>query len=190
MSWGKIWEAHRIRISQIGVLALIWIAHPRSVILYNLGFLLALMGQALRLWSAGHIRKGEVLACAGPYALLRHPLYLGSGLMSCGFALISTSLSHWISSLIIWGTILSAFFWLYAEKIRLEDKDLAMRFGREFEAYAAQVPALWPNFNRLSEALHSSAFSLSIAIKNKEYQTLSGFLALAIFLRFKMIYHL
>ena len=42
------------------------------------GMLVALPGELLRLWAAGHIDKTRSLATGGPYAHTRNPLYLGS----------------------------------------------------------------------------------------------------------------
>ena len=44
-----------------------------------------LAGLFLRSWAAGTIRKWERLATTGPYACVRHPLYLGSILLMLGF---------------------------------------------------------------------------------------------------------
>ena len=55
------------------------------------GLALALPGEALRLWAAGHIEKGREITRSGPYRFVRHPLYLGSTLLGVGFALAARS---------------------------------------------------------------------------------------------------
>src|SRR6478609_1801024 len=46
-----------------------------------IGELLILCGLLIRAWAAGTLKKQKQLATTGPYALVRHPLYLGSVLM-------------------------------------------------------------------------------------------------------------
>ena len=55
------------------------------------GLALGLLGEAMRLWAAGHIEKTRVLATGGPYAHTRNPLYLGSTLMAAGIALAAAT---------------------------------------------------------------------------------------------------
>src|SRR5208282_5514288 len=115
--WKNIWEKHRIRICQAGGLCLFLIAQPRSNALFFGGLFIALIGETIRFWAAGHILKGRELAQTGPYAMTRNPLYLGSFLMTCGFALICTSpRHHWLSTALIWAAVLLTFYWLYPEK--------------------------------------------------------------------------
>lgn len=188
MSWKSSWDRHRIRISQAGGLALLFIAHPRSQELFIAGFLLALAGEALRWWAAGHIRKGTELARQGPYAMVRHPLYVGSFVMSCGFALMCTSQARWASSAMIWAAVLLTFRWLYSVKIGMEEEDLRGRFEAEFERYRRSVPAAVPDPRLLAEAWRTSDFSWRRALRNKEHRTLLAVLGLAVLLRFKQVY--
>ena len=44
-------------------------------------------GALLRGWGAGHLVKNDALTTTGPYAYLRHPLYLGTILIGTGFAI-------------------------------------------------------------------------------------------------------
>lgn len=188
MSWAVLWDKRRIRISQLGGIALILIARPRSPAFSLAGLVLIAMGEALRIWAAGHIRKGDVLARQGPYAMVRHPLYLGSFTLACGFALMCTSRTFWVSSVVLWAAILCTFYWLYGVKIKMEEGDLKQFFGPEFEAYRREVPPLWPAWNRWRAARRTSAFSWKQAVRNHERQTLWACVGLAVLLRFKMIY--
>ena len=47
-----------------------------------IGLVVALAGETLRIWAAGHIEKGREITRSGPYRYVRHPLYLGSSLMA------------------------------------------------------------------------------------------------------------
>ena len=66
--------------------AALFAARP-ELSLFVPGLMLVAAGQSLRLWATGYLLKTDELTTAGPYAHLRHPLYLGSLLMGCGFAL-------------------------------------------------------------------------------------------------------
>ena len=78
---------YRIRISQILTVALLLAAKPYSWELFRVGLTVALIGELLRGWAAGNIRKDKTLAVTGPYVLLRNPLYLGSAMMAAGFSI-------------------------------------------------------------------------------------------------------
>ncbi len=69
----------------LGLLAL-WMAEPTGIYLVA-GIVVALMGEALRLWASGYLEKDRRLATEGPYAWTRNPLYLGSLIVGLGFTL-------------------------------------------------------------------------------------------------------
>ena len=50
------------------------------------GAAVALSGQAIRLWAAGHLEKSREVTTSGPYRFTRHPLYAGSSMMALGVA--------------------------------------------------------------------------------------------------------
>lgn len=189
--WKVVWEKHRTRICRAGGLVLILIAQPRSNVLFVLGLLVALAGEAIRVWAAGHIRKGRELAQQGPYAMTRNPLYLGSFVMTCGFAFICTSpMHHWLSTALIWGSVLATFYWLYPPKIDFEETDLRNVFGAEFDAYRRRVPRFWPDWTKWREAVETTSWNWAQAKTNKEHKTLWALFGLALLLRIKMVYRL
>jgi len=74
---------------------------------------------------------------SGPYAIVRHPIYtsmlfllLGTGFLVAPGLLLGASLTVYIA-----GTML---------RVRIEDALLAARFGEQFAAYRAAVPAFIP----------------------------------------------
>jgi len=142
-----------------GVIAL-YLARPtpRSV---AIGGAIAAAGEVLRIWAAGHLEKGREVTCSGPYRLTRHPLYLGSATVGVGAAVAAQRLS--ITALIaayLVLTILSA--------IRTEEVGMRAAFGDQYDAYAQSRAK--PSDRR---------FSLSRAIKNKEYRAVAGLAAVA-----------
>ena len=55
------------------------------------GFAVALAGEAIRLWAAGHLEKSREVTRSGPYRWTRHPLSLGSCVIAAGVILASAS---------------------------------------------------------------------------------------------------
>ena len=49
----------------------------------------ALAGEALRIWAAGHLNKSREVTSSGPYRWFAHPLYVGSSVMGVGLAIAS-----------------------------------------------------------------------------------------------------
>lgn len=109
------------------------------------GFIVALplivAGTALRAWGAGHLVKNNRLTTTGPYAHLRHPLYLGTILIATGFGVWA---GGWLALAIL------GFLWpwfalhYFPRKERSESARLEAAYGERFVRYRRAVPALWP----------------------------------------------
>lgn len=98
---------------------------------------LIVLGSLVRLWASGHVKKDKVLATNGPYAFVRHPLYVGNHTIALGFCLASGlwwSLPAWI--------VLSLIY--YPVAIRHEDEVLHRLFGKQWEEWRARTRALIP----------------------------------------------
>jgi protein-S-isoprenylcysteine O-methyltransferase Ste14 len=94
-------------------------------------------------WSiSARIVHDHTLVTAGPYGLVRHPIYTGMiGMMIATGLAIST-----------WEALVSAIiFGLLGTTIRIrsEEKLLRSSFGAEFEHYVQMVPALFPRLFRI-----------------------------------------
>ncbi len=89
-------------------------------------------------WSlTARLVEGHRLVTAGPYSLVRHPIYTGMFGMLLATAL---SYSHWLGLLL--GVII---FWSGTiVRVRSEERLLRAAFGAEFDAYARRVPAVLP----------------------------------------------
>lgn len=106
------------------------------------GGALVVVGAALRTWGAGHLVKNDRLTISGPYAHLRHPLYLGTLLVAAGFALIAGG----VVSLALLAFFLPWFFLAYfPRKDRVESARLEERHGDAYACYRDEVPALCPS---------------------------------------------
>jgi protein-S-isoprenylcysteine O-methyltransferase Ste14 len=113
-------------------------------------FLISAAGLAIRVVTVGTAphgtsgrntgaQKARVLNTTGPYSIVRHPLYLGNYVIALG---ISSAPRTWYLPVIV---SLSAL--LYYERIAMrEEQFLQEKFGDEFHAWAARVPAIIPTF--------------------------------------------
>lgn len=132
------YQRHRFR-QFVGISFLILltgVGQPRPQ-WYLPGLLLALVGIAVRLWASGHVKKNKVLATDGPYAFVRHPLYVGNHLIMAGFCLAS---GLWWS-FALWAAI---GLYFYPQTIRHEDRKLAALFPGQWEPWAERTWALIP----------------------------------------------
>lgn len=103
------------------------------------GGVVALIGTLIRLWASGHVKKNKVLATDGPYAYVRHPLYVGNILILLGFSMASNL--WWAYALMVF---LILFY--YPPAISYEDAKLNRLFGEEWQNWSKNIHALIPTF--------------------------------------------
>jgi protein-S-isoprenylcysteine O-methyltransferase Ste14 len=79
------------------------------------------------------------LVTSGPYAILRHPMYLG--LMAAA-----------VGSLLLYQTWTTVMFALFAPflllRARREEQALSAEFGGDWQTYSARVPMILPGWNK------------------------------------------
>lgn len=101
------------------------------------GLALVVIGVGIRIAAYGVLRKKGGLATTGVYSLLRHPLYLGSMLMTYGFCVLLDDPENFV--------VATAYFGLfYTLAILWENVRLTERYGAEWDEYQRRVPALLP----------------------------------------------
>src|SRR5689334_9264601 len=166
-SWPAIARRIRVPLGFVFAILYFWLAKPtlRSVLI---GAGLIIPGLLIRALASGHLQKNEQLATGGPYAYIRNPLYLGSLVLSIGFALAARS--WWIVAGIIF-----LFFVIYLPVIRAEEAFLRERFP-EFDAYARAVPSLFPRGRRFGQ--RTGSFSWDLYWKHREYNAALGSVAI------------
>jgi len=145
----------RVTLGFIVGVVCFWLAQPswRTVVV---GGLIAIPGEMLRLWAAGHIEKGREITRSGPYRFVRHPLYLGSSIMAIGFAVAAGS---GIVVALVAGymglTLLAA--------MQTEERALDQKFNGEYSAY--REGRAEPVARR---------FSWQRVVANREYRAAAG----------------
>ena len=143
----------------------LWLAQPTPRTLLA-GAVIALLGEGIRIWAAGHLEKGREVTSSGPYALTRHPLYLGSSVIALGLAVASASV---LVAVIVIGYMALTL----TAAIRTEEAHLTEKFGAAYPDYRA---------GRMSV---ERGFSLERAIRNREYRAATGVLVVLAFLFWK-----
>jgi protein-S-isoprenylcysteine O-methyltransferase Ste14 len=140
----------------LGVVAL-WLAEPTPASL-AMGAVVGAAGEALRIWAAGHLEKGREVTNTGPYAMTRHPLYVGSTIMGAGLAIAANSLTVAVLVLAYLAATITA-------AIRSEEAHLTDKFGGHYPAYreGTAVPG-------------ARQFSVERVVRNREYRAFLGFL--------------
>ena len=117
--------------------------------------------------AAGSIHKDRELARTGIYGTIRHPLYLGSFFLGLGLTVAGGS--GWIVLL-----FLVLFVLVYRRTIRVEEGELARRFGSAWEAYRRRVPPFVPLPGRRSPPSSNGSFRSTLYLRNKEWQASLG----------------
>lgn len=157
----------RVPLGFVCAALVLWLGAPTARSL-AIGGLVALVGELIRIWAAGHLDKGREVTQSGPYRVTRHPLYLGSAIIALGAAVASARASVAVLiGIYMTATIVSA--------IRHEESSMRAAFGDAYAAYAESrsTPVQRP-------------FSLDRAMRvNKEYKAVAGLAAIAAILAAK-----
>ncbi len=125
------------------------------------GSVIALIGTLIRLWASGHVKKNKVLATDGPYAYVRHPLYVGNILILLGFSMASNL--WWAYALMVF---LILFY--YPPAISYEDAKLNKLFGEEWQQWSKNIHALIPSFSSKAGSTSSDWSFRQSLFKNLE----------------------
>jgi protein-S-isoprenylcysteine O-methyltransferase Ste14 len=105
-----------------------------------IGFVLVVFGSFGRIWASLYIEghKTKNLITAGPFSIVRNPLYFFSLIMLLGFSLALKSIYLPLSLLLI-------FVIFHIPTIANEEKKLQNIHGEKFEDYVRSTPRLIPN---------------------------------------------
>jgi protein-S-isoprenylcysteine O-methyltransferase Ste14 len=108
------------------------------------GWCLLAVGLFLRLWATLYIggKKNMSFVTDGPYAMCRHPLYLGS-------FFIVLSLALFLQSVIMLAAAAAVAVLHVAIIIPSEERHLLQSFGEAYRTYAQQTPRLVPRLGKL-----------------------------------------
>jgi protein-S-isoprenylcysteine O-methyltransferase Ste14 len=119
-----------------------WPLQPSRIEMLAGGALIA-AGVALDVWADGLFKRNAVgvrpfsstpvLVTRGPFALSRHPMYLGLVAIAAGAAIATGVLAN------VWVSVAFA-IWLHYAYVLPEERFLRDRFGAAYDEYCERVP--------------------------------------------------
>ena len=155
----RVLARRRVPLGFIAAAATVVIAAP-TWRTWTAGLAVALVGECVRVWAAGHLEKGREVTCSGPYRFVSHPLYIGSTIIAAGVALAGRSATAALVIAVYMGVTIAA-------AIRTEEAELRRTFGSAYDNYQA---------SRVDAASQERRFSLARARRNREDRALTGLL--------------
>jgi protein-S-isoprenylcysteine O-methyltransferase Ste14 len=159
----------RVTLGFVFAAVVLWLAKPTGATML-IGAAIALVGESIRVWAAGHVEKSREVTRSGPYKFTRHPLYLGSSIIGVGVAIAS-------GSVIVAAIVIGYLATTITAAIRAEEAHLRDKFGAEYDAYAArQAPPM------------IRSFSIRRALANREHHTIAGLVIALLLLALKVGY--
>ena len=162
----------------------------------HLGILFIALGMYVRFWANGYVghrkvnqtavSRGEpkigTLITGGPYAYVRHPLYVGSFLLGLGFCVI-------VGHLLFGVVALGGLFVVYQRKMAQEEAVLLHEWGDKYLRYYRHVPRLIPTWRRAPE--RRGRWSWQGVAASQELRTLVWVtvLVIALYFREELVQH-
>jgi hypothetical protein len=154
----------------------LWLAQPTTVTLAA-GAPIAIAGEALRVWAAGHLSKSREVTSSGPYRWFAHPLYVGSSVMGIGLAVASGSAAVAVLIAAYLTTTLTA-------AIRSEEAFLRHAFGDQYDRYRRGRES-----DDIVRGRDRRRFSAAQAFRNREYRAVLGMAVAMLLLILKATYN-
>ena len=149
----------------------LWLAEPTAGSVMA-GGAVACVGEAIRIWAAGHLHKAREVTSSGPYRWSAHPLYVGSSVMGTGLAIAS-------SRAIVAALIAAYLIIALTVAARTEEGFLRQAFGDSYDRYRRGDAAADRGGAR------GRRFSLAQAMANHEHRALIGLVLAMLLLALK-----
>ena len=148
----------RVTLGFVAAILALLLADP-SWETWRIGLAVAVLGEGIRVWAAGHLEKSREVTRSGPYRFTRHPLYAGSIVMTVGVVIASASAIVALLAAAYIGTTIPA-------AIRAEEAFLRRTFGDTYARY-----------QRAQAEPMDRPFSFARAMRNREYRAVAGLAA-------------
>jgi protein-S-isoprenylcysteine O-methyltransferase Ste14 len=158
----------RVPIGFAAGAVVLWLAQPNRSTLVG-GTVVASLGEAVRIWAAGHLRKSLEVTTSGPYRWSAHPLYVGSGVMAAGLAIACGSVAAALCIAFYVGVMLTV-------AAKSEEASLRRTFGDRYDRYRRGGTIGDESARR---------FSLAQAVANREYRAILGLIVAVLLLALK-----
>ena len=158
----------RVTIGFTSAVFVLWLAEPTATTL-AVGTAIAVLGELVRIWGAGHLNKSREVTSSGPYRWLAHPLYAGSSVMGLGLAVASDS---GVVAVIVGAYLVVTL----TAAIKSEEALLRRVFGDGYDRY--RDAGIVDTRRR---------FSLSRAFANREHRAVIGLVLAVLLLAWKAV---
>lgn len=165
----------RVPLGFAFAILVVWLATPTGALLL-IGGAIALVGELLRIWAAGHLNKSREVTSSGPYRFFAHPLYVGSSVMGAGLAIASGSVIVFLLIALYMGSTITA-------AIRSEEAFLRQKFGDQYDRWRRGEAGT------RDDAAASRRFSMAQAMANHEYRAVVGVVVAVLLLSLKAAYN-
>lgn len=164
------------------VALLAWLSRPTPLSV-TVGFVFVALGESVRFWAAGHLRKTVELITSGPYRYSRNPLYLGRLLIFTGVCVMAWMgreqyYANWLVLVAGWAIF---FLYYFRRKERVEPARLREVHGETYERYFRAVPALFPTLKPYPEGA-SIGWSSERMLRNREHWMVVGLALVTLFM--------
>jgi protein-S-isoprenylcysteine O-methyltransferase Ste14 len=139
----------------------------------QIGIAVAVIGELLRIWAVGYsgettradIVTAPALVTAGPYGMIRNPLYVANAIIALGFWYafaggISTGEAT-MTFVVVVGLVVG----VYAIIIPLEEAYLGGHFGDAYRRYVATIPRILPTGSSLAPADRAGTWKPDVIIR-------------------------
>jgi len=148
-----------------------------------IGFVIALTGEAIRLWGVSWTGSetrttgaagGTFLIVSGPFAYVRNPLYIGNILLYLGLGIMSFALFPYLQIIAI-----CFFLWQYHLIIKYEEKYLQNKFENDYTDYVRNVRSIIPRITPYkNSALDQPPFNLRAGLIS-EKRSIQAFMVIS-----------
>ena len=130
----KLWVRMRVPLVLAIAVAVLWFADPRWL---WPGFLVSMAGELIQLWCFASLDKNRDLACNGPYALTRNPMYLGRFLIVLGAVMLIGNAWLTLAYVVV-------YYFYMVNRVKREEAHLKTVLGAPYLEYCAAVNRFVP----------------------------------------------
>ncbi|MCA9186344.1 MAG: isoprenylcysteine carboxylmethyltransferase family protein [Pirellulaceae bacterium] len=147
MYWSILLIALQIGLAALLVLSTRFAWHGPQLLTDYFGMFFSAFGMLFAIWGwitmgifrirvMPQLRSNATLLTTGPYAWVRHPMYTGLLLFLLGLLVVDWR----IWRIAAWGVLIAVLL----AKLRIEERELAARFGERYASYRRNTGRLLP----------------------------------------------
>ena len=104
-------------------------------------FIVSMVGEIIQIWSFGSLKKNEILACKGPYRIVRNPMYIGRFFVLLGIVILLDNIFMFILFMI-------SYYFYVVNRVEREERSLRRYFGKTYESYCLAVHRFLPTLRK------------------------------------------